>query len=355
MNKPAVSQAGSFLATWSGVGFDDVVDVAVILSGQVQKLKPVGRGYQMEVVLGDVAHEQKLTCKELAVHLIGLNSQESTETANGFGVEPFSCVGPCEGMGEELVPGFDKGDDVFTELFNRKEVGVFEAFAFEDAKPYLNHVQPGGVEGNEVDDNSFVLRLQPFSAFRAGSQGRIWYSAELGHGLAEIVVEVGAEIVHDVVKMRIRRMHSDVGGENATEGMSVMIVRTLAIDLTGCRIQKGEQIGGAVTYIVEVLQYRQIGGCGQVRREAFERLDASAFIEAVQVLGWIQIAVNNVVHLGEEIRIGDLQVVFAPVRLQRMLQKDSLYGRTTDRAADKLRMFFEIALCIAQGPRVDSG
>jgi len=168
-------------------------------------------------------------------------------------------------------------------------------------------------------------------------------------------MEVGAEIVHDVVNNRIRRMHSDVGGENATERMSVMIVRTLAIDLTGCRIQKGEQIGGTVTYIVEVLSYRLIGGCGQVRREAFERLNASAFIEAVQVLGWIQIAVNNMVHFGEEIRIGDLQVVFASVGLERMLRKNSLYGRTTDRSADKLGMFFEMVLCIAQGPHVDSG
>jgi len=157
MNKRGVCEAGSFFATWSGVSFDDVVDVAVIVSGKVQELKPVGRWYQMEVVVGDVAHEQKLTCKELAVHLIGLNSQESTETANGFSVEPFSCVGPCERVGEEVIPGFDKSDDVFTELFNRKEVGVFEAFAFEDAKPYFNHVQPGGVEGNEVNDNSFVL------------------------------------------------------------------------------------------------------------------------------------------------------------------------------------------------------
>ena len=134
-----------------------MVHEAVTLGGQVEKLDPVGKGYQMEIVVGDVAHEQKLTCKELAVHLIGLNGKETAEAANSLGMEAFSCVGPGKGMGEELIPGLDKGHDVLPEQFHREEVVVFETFSFEDAEPYLHHVQPGGMEGDEVNDNTFVL------------------------------------------------------------------------------------------------------------------------------------------------------------------------------------------------------
>ena len=73
-------------------GFDDFIDIAVILFGQVKELKPVLSWYQMEVMLRNVAHEQKLACEELAVHLIGLNGKESAEAPNSLSVQPFSLV-----------------------------------------------------------------------------------------------------------------------------------------------------------------------------------------------------------------------------------------------------------------------
>jgi hypothetical protein len=53
-------------------------------------------------------------------------------------------------------------------------------------------------------------------------------------------------------------------------------------------------------------------------------------------------------HLGEEIRIGNLQVVLAAVGLEDMLGEDALYGGPTDGSADTLGVFFEIAVSIAQ-------
>ena len=87
-----VCSPGTLFASWAGIGFDDVIHIAITLGGQVKKLEPVGRGHKIEIALGDVAHKQKLTCEELAVHLIGLNRKESTESANRLGVETFSCV-----------------------------------------------------------------------------------------------------------------------------------------------------------------------------------------------------------------------------------------------------------------------
>ena len=62
----------------------------------------------------------------------------------------------------------------------------------------------------------------------------------------------------------------------------------------------------------------------------------------------MKITVNDMFHFGEEIRIGDLQIVFAAVWLEGVLGQDSLYGRPTDRAADGLGVFFEIAVGITQ-------
>ena len=59
-------------------------------------------------------------------------------------------------MCKVLIPSVDEGGYVLAELFHGEEVTVFEALAFEDAEPDLNHVEPGGVEGNEVNGDAFV-------------------------------------------------------------------------------------------------------------------------------------------------------------------------------------------------------
>jgi hypothetical protein len=53
-------------------------------------------------------------------------------------------------------------------------------------------------------------------------------------------------------------------------------------------------------------------------------------------------------HLGKEIRIGDLQVVFAPMGSKGVLQENPVDGCTADGLSDELRMFFEKSLRITQ-------
>ena len=147
-----------FLATPGfGVGVDYVGDVGVFVDGQVNEFQPVAGRYQVERVIGQVAHEQKLAGEELGVHLIGLNGQQRAETADRFSVETVAGIGPGEGMGEELIPCGNEGPDGLAKLLDRAEVIVHEALAFEDAEPYLNEVQPGGMERYKVHDNAFVL------------------------------------------------------------------------------------------------------------------------------------------------------------------------------------------------------
>ncbi len=80
-------------------------------------------------------------------------------------------------MGETLVPGFNESEDIFAKLVNREEVTVLEAFAFENAEPDLYHVHPGGMEGDEVNNNAFILRLQPLAALGTGFQWRVLRAA----------------------------------------------------------------------------------------------------------------------------------------------------------------------------------
>ena len=89
--------------------------------------------------------------------MLGLYGQEASEAAHGLGVQSLSGVGPGEGMGKRPVPGVDEVEGVLAQLFDGEEVTVFEALSLQQAEPDLDHVEPGGMEGNEVDDNAFVL------------------------------------------------------------------------------------------------------------------------------------------------------------------------------------------------------
>ena len=88
-----------------------------------------------------------------------------------------------------------------------------------------------------------------------------------------------------------------MGRDDLTQRVSIMIFSTLAVDLAGFRIKKGEQIGGAISPIVKVLKSRMLSDWGQGRSERFDRLDACTFIETVQVLRWMGILFDDMFHL----------------------------------------------------------
>jgi len=277
-------------------------------------------------MLSDVAHEKKLTCKELAVHLIGLNREQSAEMTNRLLVQSLSSVGPAKWMGIKLVPSLDKGHDSFPEAFYREEMTVSQALRLEDAKPYLNHVQPGCVEGDKMNHNAFVGRLKPLAALGACSEGCIGDPAELGHGKTEIVVVVRAEVVHEIVDLGVRGMDSNMGGKNPTKGVPIMSGGTLAVDLSGGWIQEGEEIRCAISPIIKVLKGRVMrrywqGGC-----ETVEGLNARALVETIQILRGVGITFDDMFHFGKEIRIGDLEVVLMAVGPKGVFQENPMDG-----------------------------
>ena len=75
--------------------------------------------------------------------MIGLNGEESAEAPYSLGMQPFSFVGPVEGRGIKLIPGFDKLRDFFLEDVKRGEVVIIQALPLEDTKPDFHDVEPG--------------------------------------------------------------------------------------------------------------------------------------------------------------------------------------------------------------------
>jgi len=232
-------------------------------------------------------------------------------------------------------------------------VAVAQAFPLEDAEPDLDPVQPGGMEGNEVHDDALGGGLQPGPTLEAGLQRRVGDAAEVGDGLAEVVVVMGRQVVHDVVDDGIRGQGLHVGGEHPAERVPVMVGGALTVDLAGRRIQEGHQVGDAVATVVEVLEPVLVRRDRQIRRHALEGLDAGAFVEAEEIRRRVEIEVDDVLHLGEEVRVGDLEIVPAAMGSQGMLLEDAMDGGMADRAAEQRGVLREVALGVPQGPGVD--
>ena len=56
------------------------------------------------------------------------------------------------------------------------------------------------MERHEVYDNTLVIRLKPLATLYACLQGNVGYVTQLRNRRAEIVMEMSAQVVHDVVK-----------------------------------------------------------------------------------------------------------------------------------------------------------
>jgi len=130
--------------------------------------------------------------------------------------------------------------------------------------------------------------------------------------------------------------------------MPIMIVGHLAIDPACGRIEKSEKVSCAISFIDKVLMSRLMSRCRKGGRDTVEGLNARAFIETVKMIRRMGITPDDMVHLGKEVRICYLQVVFAPMGSKGVLQENPLDGCTADGPSDELRMFFEKPLRITQ-------
>ena len=153
-------------------------------------------------------------------------------------MQTFTRVSPPERVGKQKVPRFDELHDRLGEHRDRREGLVLQAFLVEYAKPYLDHVQPRPMEGYEVHDDALVLGLKPSASLLTGVQRLIGYAAEIRYRCAEILMEVSAEIVHDVVKLGIGGKQGYVFAEDFNESRGVVRWYASSVHLAVFHLQK---------------------------------------------------------------------------------------------------------------------
>jgi hypothetical protein len=115
-----------------------------------------------------------------------------------------------------------------------------------------------------------------------------------------------------------------VAPEHIYEGVGGVVGMALEDHLAIGVMQEGEHVQGAITDVLEFLEalFHVVGL--QIGREALEYLDAWALIKEEQSVGWIPVEVNEVLHLGEEVGVGDVKEVTGAVRLEPIALQNAM-------------------------------
>lgn len=229
------------------------------------------------------------------------------EAPDRFGIEVHSIVFPCEGMGKELVPGLDECLDGLSECVYGWKTAVPETFLIEYAEPYFDHVEPGPVKGSEVDDDALVFARQPLPPLLSRRYRGVGDPAEVGDGGTKLIVEMGAEIVHDVRETRFGRLAFNMLSENRTKSFRPMVGSTAPKHLAISGRQDRVEVECSISPVIGAVVPRTPN---LIRRhrwyQAIQRLNAWALVQTEVVLGRVEVKPDDALHLGEEVGIGDL-------------------------------------------------
>ena len=102
---------------------------------------------------------------------------------------------------------------------------------------------------NEVDDNTLVIRLKPPATLCAGLQERVGNIAQLRDGFTKLFMEMGTQVIHDVVKRSVGRECGDMLFEHADQRPGVVILGASAEDFPVFWIEKGQKVYGTITFV----------------------------------------------------------------------------------------------------------
>src|SRR3974390_3167756 len=121
-------------------------------------------------------------------------------------------------------------------------------------------------------------------------------------------------------------------GKEADELLMAMMLHTLANDLALEHIERGEQSGDAVTFVVVGHGASATFFHGQPRLGAIQRLDLAFLIDREHdgVVGRVDVQANDLLELGPELRIvGQLKAAYQ-MRSQAMSAPDTLHRTDAD-------------------------
>ena len=176
-------------------------------------------------------------------------------------------------------------------------------------EPSLHETQPRPVRGCEMD-------VKPWT---------------LGEPVPNERCFMRAVVVHDDVHVEVTRDFRLDQIEELAELDRAMTLMKLRDDLTGLRVERGEQRGRAVPIVVMCAALHLAGPHRQERLRAVQRLDLGFFVDAEyrRVLRRIQIQPHDVTHLFHEQRVGRQLERLAPMRLQAERTPDPIDGHAT--------------------------
>ena len=173
-----------------------------------------------------------------------------------FGEGLVGGLGPGEWVAV-LVPAVDEGADLGVEVLDGGEDSSVDGRTVDDGEEDLDHVEPGGAGGGEVDVGAGV-GLQP--------------GAHLG-GL------VGCVVVHHQVQLVVGVGARDLAQEDEQLGTAVAGLAG-GCDAAGGDLQGGEQGGGGVPGVVVGAPLDPARRHGQHRGGAVQVLDLGLLVDA---------------------------------------------------------------------------
>ena len=125
-----------------------------------------------------------------------------------------------------------------------------------------------------------ALRLKPLTTFGPAFQRRVCDTTEFCYRSTEVIVEMRAKIITDVMKACVFRLELNVFAKHSTECFGVMILATFTENISGFRAKEGYEICGAVSAVVEFCAQRMPLNCRKIRRQPLDSLNARALIKA---------------------------------------------------------------------------
>lgn len=199
-----------------------------------------------------------------------------------FGEDLVGGLGPGEWV-VALVPAVDEGADLGVEVLDGGEDSSADGRTVDDGEEDLDHVEPGGAGGGEVDVDARV-GLQP-GAHLEGLVGCV-----VVHHQVQLVVGVGAR---------------DLAQEDEQLGTAVTGLAG-GCDAAGGDLQGGEQGGGAVPVVVVGAPLDPARLHGQHRGGAVQGLDLGLLVDAQHhgVVRGCQVQAHHFGDLGDQLGIG---------------------------------------------------
>src|SRR6266567_1267479 len=156
----------------------------------------------------------------------------------------------------------------------------------------------------------------------------------LGQPVANRLSLVCAIVVQDQMDVQLLRYILFDGIEEVAELAGAMPLLGLADDPAGPGVERGEQTGGAVTFVVMGAALDLSGTHGQQRRGAVERLDLALLVHAEhqRAVRRSEIQAHNVAHLVDEQRVAAELEGLGAMRREREGPPDAADGRLAESA-----------------------